>query len=46
VEGFADVKYGVLAAQKGGLTKANNLSSFSLSELEDYIMEIRNEKGI
>jgi DNA polymerase (family X) len=46
VEGFADVKYGVLAAQKGGLTKANNLSSFSLRELEDYIMEIRNEKGI
>ncbi|HEX8332321.1 MAG TPA: helix-hairpin-helix domain-containing protein [Segetibacter sp.] len=39
IEGFNDIKYGVLAAQKGGLTKANNLSSFSLQEFETYIQK-------
>jgi DNA polymerase (family 10) len=37
VEGFADTKYGILAAQKGGLLKQRNLSSFSLSELEAHL---------
>ncbi|WP_153800970.1 DNA polymerase/3'-5' exonuclease PolX [Foetidibacter luteolus] len=37
VDGFADIKYGVLAAQKAGLTKASNLSSFSLPEFEVFI---------
>ena len=37
VEGFKDVKYGVLAAQKGALRKENNLSSFTLSEFEAYL---------
>jgi DNA polymerase (family 10) len=37
VEGYKDVKYGVLAAQKGGLTKERNLSSFSRQELEQYL---------
>jgi DNA polymerase (family X) len=36
VEGY-DCRYGVLVAQKGGLTKQQNLSSFSLSEFETYI---------
>jgi hypothetical protein len=27
----------VLAAQKGGLTKENNLSSFSLAEFEKFL---------
>jgi DNA polymerase (family 10) len=36
-DGFDDVKYGVLAAQKAGLTKEQNLSSFSLKEFEDYL---------
>lgn len=36
-DGFADIKYGVLAAQKGGLTKEHNLSSFSLEEFEKFI---------
>ena len=35
--GFDDVKYGVLAAQKGGLTKSNNLSSFGLAEFESWL---------
>jgi DNA polymerase (family 10) len=37
LEGFNDVKYGVLAAQKGGLSRANNLSSFSLAAFEDFL---------
>ncbi len=37
LDGFDDVKYGVLAAQKGGLTKENNLSSFSLTAFEKWL---------
>lgn len=46
LSGYEDIRYGVLAAQKGRLTAAQNLSSFSLSEFEDYLMEVRREKGI
>jgi len=38
LDGFDDVKYGVLAAQKGGLTKQKNLSSFSLNEFEEFLL--------
>jgi len=37
IEGYEDCKYGVLVAQKAGLTAANNLSSFSLSEMMEFI---------
>jgi DNA polymerase (family 10) len=37
LDGFDDIQYGVLAAQKGGLTKENNLSSFSLKEFEVWL---------
>lgn len=37
LEGFNDVKYGVLAAQKGGLIKECNLSSFTLKEFENWL---------
>ena len=37
IAGFEDCKYGVLVAQKAGLTSANNLSSFSLSEMMEFI---------
>ena len=37
IEGYDDCKYGVLVAQKAGLTAANNLSSFSLSEIMEFI---------
>lgn len=37
LEGYDDTKYGVLAAQKGGLTKKQNLSSFSLTEFETFL---------
>jgi len=46
VNGFDDVKYGVLAAQKGGLSKEQNLSSFSLQKFEEYLEKMRSLKGI
>lgn len=36
-DGFRDIYYGTLAARKGGLTAAHNLSSFSAAELEAFI---------
>lgn len=38
LDGFDDVKYGVLAAQKGGLKKENNLSSFSLHQFQNFLL--------
>jgi len=46
IDGFHDVKYGVLAAQKGGLTKDKNLSSYSLAEFEKFLSERRIAKKI
>ena len=37
VEGYEDCKYGVLVAQKAGLTSAQNLSSFSLEEMMEFV---------
>ena len=42
LEGFKDTLYGILAAQKGGLTKAFNLSSFGLLEFEEYLKKVKN----
>lgn len=39
IEGYNDTRYGVLAAQKAGLQKPGNLSSFSLSEFEAFVSE-------
>jgi DNA polymerase (family 10) len=36
-DGYHDIYYGALAARKGGLTAAHNLSSFSAAELEAFI---------
>ena len=41
IDGYHDIKYGVLAAQKGGLKKQNNLSSYSLQEIESYLNRFR-----
>jgi DNA polymerase (family 10) len=38
IEGYKDIHYGVLAAQKAGVTKANNLSSYSLQQFEDFLV--------
>ena len=46
LDGFDDVKYGVLAAQKGGMEKANNLSSFSLKDFEEFLSGNRKLKKI
>ena len=46
IEGFDDCRYGVLAAQKGGLTKEKNLSSFSLPEFESFIRKRKQLKKI
>jgi DNA polymerase (family 10) len=37
IEGFNDTRYGVLAAQKAGVTRRNNLSSFNLDEFEEFL---------
>ena len=37
---YGHLKYGVLAAQKGMLTKEQNLSSFSLQEFESYLKNL------
>jgi DNA polymerase (family 10) len=40
---YDNIKYGVLAAQKGGLIKEKNVSSFSLKEFEAFLKK-QNEK--
>jgi DNA polymerase (family X) len=45
-EEFKNIKYGVLAGQKGGLRKEQNLSSFSLKEFEDFLFETKKTKGL
>ncbi len=37
ITGYNDVRYGVLAAQKGALTREKNLSSYSLSQFEQFL---------
>jgi DNA polymerase (family 10) len=37
VNAFNDTRYGILAAQKAGLPKEKNLSSFSLTEFESWL---------
>ncbi len=39
VDGYNDCKYGVLVAQKAGLTKEQNLSSFNLARLEEFVVQ-------
>jgi DNA polymerase (family X) len=41
IEGYNDVKYGVLAAQKAGVKPKENLSSFTLSEFQDFLLRKR-----
>ncbi len=46
LEGFDDIKYGTLAAQKAGLTREHNLSSFSLKQFEEFLNKRRQVKKI
>ena len=45
-EGYNDVKYGVLAAQKAGLGPERNLSSFTLTQFRDFLAERKKTRGI
>ena len=45
-EGFDDIRYGMLVAQKAMLTKEQNLSSFGLKELEEYLSDRKKMKNI
>ena len=45
IEGFKDTRYGVLAAQKGMVTKEQNLSSMSLPEFEQFVLNNRSKKA-
>lgn len=45
VKGLYDIRFGVLAAQKAGLTKAQNLSSYSTAQLQNFI-DRQSEKRI
>ncbi len=46
LEGFNDIKYGTFAAQKAGLIKENNLSSFSLKEFEEFLLKRKKLRNI
>jgi DNA polymerase (family 10) len=46
IEGFDDIRYGVLAAQKAMVTKANNLSSFSLQEFEAHLAKKKSSRKV
>ncbi len=41
IAGYHDIHYGVLAAQKGGVTAANNLSSYTLQQMKEFISKKR-----
>jgi len=44
VDAFNDIKYGVLVAQKGGLTAKKNLSSFTLTQFEAFLSTQREKR--
>ncbi len=44
IEGYKDIHYGVLAAQKAGITKAQNLSSFSVAQMETFIAQQKSKR--
>ncbi|WP_276484358.1 DNA polymerase/3'-5' exonuclease PolX [Paraflavitalea pollutisoli] len=46
IEGYDDCRYGVLAAQKGGLTADCNLSSYTLPQFEAFLATRKAAKGI
>jgi DNA polymerase (family X) len=41
ITGYHDIHYGVLAAQKGGVVAGNNLSSFTLRQMRDFVSKKR-----
>ncbi|HTB51645.1 MAG TPA: helix-hairpin-helix domain-containing protein [Ferruginibacter sp.] len=45
-DGFNDIRYGVLMAQKAMVTKEQNLSSFSLKEFDAFVSARKRSKSI
>lgn len=45
IEGYDDCKYGVLVAQKAGLKKDQNLSSYTLTEFEQFVALQKNKRA-
>jgi DNA polymerase (family X) len=41
IAGYHDIHYGVLAGQKGGLTADQNVSSFSLTQMKEFVSKKR-----
>jgi DNA polymerase (family 10) len=46
IEGYNDTYYGVMVAQKGGLTAANNLSSFTLNQFEAFLVTQQEKRKV
>jgi DNA polymerase (family 10) len=46
IEGYNDIRYGVLAAQKAGVRTQDNLSSFGLEKFREYLAERKKARGI
>jgi DNA polymerase (family X) len=46
INGYKDIRYGTLAAQKAGVTAKQNLSSFSLGNFKKFLAGRRQAKGI
>ena len=44
IDEYDNIKYGVLAAQKGGLTKENNVSSFSLQQFQQFLQKQKEKR--
>ena len=45
INGYKDTYYGVMAAQKGGLTAQGNLSSFTLAQFEEFLTKYRAKRN-
>lgn len=45
-DAFRDTYYGVMVAQKGGLTANNNLSSFTLNEFEGFVKKNKSKLSV
>lgn len=46
IGGYKDVRYGTLAAQKGGVTPDRNLSSFTLEQFKAYLTQRKKARGV
>ena len=45
IEGYKDIRFGVIAGRKGHLTISKNLSSHSLQQMQQFIEQQQNKRG-